>query len=198
MASKLSPFLLRSFGRPTLSRTAALRVPRATYSTEAPPPPPLLAKLKDDLKTAMRAKDANRLAVLRSVLAATLNASKTDKPIKTDVQLVGLLQKSARKSQEAAAEARQAGREDLAEKEEAQQRILEEYAAGSGVREIGEAELRQIIESTKATLLADGIQGKALQGEIIKNLFKPGGLLDGAAVEKKGIVTMVKEACEAK
>jgi uncharacterized protein YqeY len=200
MASKLSPFLLRSFGRPTLRRTAALRVSRAAYSSEAtpPPPPPLLSKLKDDLKAAMRAKDANRLAVLRSVLAATLNASKTDKPIKTDVQLVGLIQKSARKSQEAAAEARQAGREDLAEKEEAQQRILEEYAAGSGVREIGEVELKQIIESTKAALVAEGVQGKALQGEIIKSLFKPGGSLEGASVEKKGVVTLIREACEAK
>lgn len=172
----------------------------AAYSAEAtpPPPPPLLSKLKDDLKAAMRAKDANRLAVLRSVLAATLNASKTDKPIKTDVQLVSLIQKSARKSQEAAAEARQAGREDLAEKEEAQQRILEEYAAGSGVREIGEAELEQIIEAAKAALVAEGVQGKALQGEIIKSLFKPGGSLEGASVEKKGVVTLIRKACEAK
>jgi uncharacterized protein YqeY len=200
MASKLSPFLLRSIGRPSLPRTAALRVLRPAYSTEAtpPPPPPLLSKLKDDLKAAMRAKDTNRLAVLRSVLAATLNASKTDKPIKTDVQLVGLIQKSARKSQETAAEARQAGREDLVEKEEAQQRILEEYAAGSGVREIGEVELKQIIQSTKAALVAEGVQGKALQGEIIKSLFKPGGLLEGASFEKKGVVTLIREACEAK
>ncbi|EAQ88177.1 hypothetical protein CHGG_04796 [Chaetomium globosum CBS 148.51] len=197
MASKL-PMLLRSFGRPTLPRTAALRVSRAAYSTEPPaPPPPLLAKLKDDLKAAMRAKDANRLAVLRAVLAETLNASKTDKPIKTDVQLVGLLQKSARKSQEAAAEARQAGREDLAEKEEAQQRILEEYAAGSGVKEMGEAELRQVIESAKAALVAQGVKGAALHGEIIKNIFKPGGLLDGASFDKKRAVTLIKEACQA-
>ena len=198
MASKLSPFLLRSFGRPALRQTTgALRMTRAAYSTEAPPAP-LLAKLKDDLKTAMRAKDANRLAVLRAVLAATLNASKTDKPIKTDVQLVSLLQKSARKSQEAAAEARGAGREDLAEKEEAQQRILEEYAAGSGVREVGEAELRQLVESTKAGLVAEGVQEKALSGQMIKKLLAPGGPLDGAMVENKEVVRLIMEACKAK
>lgn len=197
MASKLSLPFLRSFVRPSLRQTATMRITRAMYSTEAPPPP-LLSKLKDDLKTAMRAKDANRLAVLRSVLAAALNASKTDKPIRTDAQLVSLLQKSALKSQEAAAEARQAGREDLAEKEEAQQRILEEYAAGSGVREVGEAELRQLVESTKANLLAEGVQEKALSGQIIKKLFTVGGPLDGAVVEKKEVVRLVMESCQAK
>ncbi|AEO55389.1 hypothetical protein MYCTH_2299157 [Thermothelomyces thermophilus ATCC 42464] len=197
MASKLSLSLLRGFGRPTLRQTASKYIIRATYSTEAPPPP-LLSKLKDDLKTAMRAKDANRLAVLRSILAAALNASKTDKPIRTDAQLVSLLQKSALKSQEAAAEARRAGREDLAEKEEAQQRILEEYAAGSGVRELGEAELRQLIESTKANLLAEGVQEKALSGQIIKKLFTLGGPLDGVVVEKKEVVKLVMESCQAK
>ncbi|KAK4150933.1 hypothetical protein C8A00DRAFT_36431 [Chaetomidium leptoderma] len=197
MASKLSPLLLRSFGRPSLRSTAPLRVCRAAYSTDAPPPP-LLVKLKDDLKTAMRAKDTNRLAVLRAILAATLNASKTDKPIKTDVQLVSLLQKSARKSQEAADEARAAGRADLVEKEEAQQRILEEYAAGSGLKGIGEVELRQLVESTKADLVAEGVQEKALTGQMIKKLLTPGGPLDGAMVEQKEVVRIIMETCKAK
>lgn len=197
MASRLSPSLLRSLGRrPSLPQAAHLRLWRAPYSTETPPPP-LLSKLKDDLKAAMRAKDTNRLAVLRSVLAATLNASKTDKPIKTDVQLVNLLRKEAQKSAEAAAEARAAGREDLAEKEESQQRILEEYASSSGVREIGEAELRQIIENTKANLISEGVAEKALTGRLMKLVFSSGGPLDGAVVDKKEAVRIVKEITKA-
>jgi uncharacterized protein YqeY len=192
MATKLSPFLLRNLGRPSLPRTAVLRVSRAAYSSDAPPPP-LLSKLKTDLKTAMRAKDTNRLSVLRSVLAETLNASKTDKPIKTDVQLVALLQKSARKAQEAAAEARGAGREDLAEKEETQQRIFEEYAAGSGVKEMGEAELGELIESTKAALVAEGVK-KELAGQMIKKFLAPGGLLEGVSVDKKKAAKMIMES----
>lgn len=195
MATKLSPFLLRDLGRPSLPRTAALRVSRAAYSSEAPPPPPLLAKLKNDLKTAMRAKDTNRLSVLRSVLAETLNASKTDKPIKTDVQLVSLLQKSARKAQEAAAEARDAGREDLVEKEEAQQRIFEEYAASSGVEEMGEPELRKLVETAKAKLVAEGVT-TALRGQMIKRILGPGGLLDGVAVDKKLAAKIIMELSE--
>lgn len=180
-----------------MRQAASKYIIRTAYSTEAPPPP-LLSKLKDDLKTAMRAKDTNRLAVLRSILAAALNASKTDKPIRTDAQLVSLLQRSAFKSREAAAEARRVGREDLAEKEEAQLRILEEYAAGSGVRELNEAELRQLIESIKASLLAEGVQEKALSGQIIKKLFTAGGPLDNALVQKKEIVKLVMESCQPK
>ncbi|KAL2159868.1 hypothetical protein VTH06DRAFT_2001 [Thermothelomyces fergusii] len=197
MASKLSLSLLRGCGRPALRQAATKYITRATYSTDVPPPP-LLSKLKDDLKTAMRAKDANRLSVLRSILATALNASKTDNPIRTDAQLVRLLQKSALQSQEAAAEARRVGREDLAEKEEAQQRILEEYAASSGMRHLGEAEIRNLIESTKASLLADGVQEKALVGQVIKRLFSSGGPLDGVANDRKEIAKMVTESCQAK
>ncbi|KAK4238402.1 Yqey-like protein-domain-containing protein [Achaetomium macrosporum] len=192
MASKLPVAILRGLGRSSLRPSVSLRVFRAAYSTDASPPP-LLAKLKEDLKAAMRAKDTNRLNVLRSVLTATLNASKTDKPITTDAQLVSLLLKTARKSQEAAAEARAAGREDIAEKEEAQQRILGEYAASSGLRELGESELRQIVERTKASLVAAGVQEKALMGQIVRGLLAPGGPLDGTSVSKQKVTAIIKE-----
>ncbi|KAK4145861.1 uncharacterized protein C8A04DRAFT_35424 [Dichotomopilus funicola] len=195
MASKISPLLLQNFGRSSLRPSPALRIARAAFSTEAPPPPPLLSKLKDDLKAAMRVKDTNRLAVLRSVLAATVNASKADKPISTDSQLVGVIRKLARQSQEAANEARQAGREDLVEKEEAQQQILEAYASASGLREIGEAELKQLIESAKAKLLADGVKEKSIPGLIVKQFLAPGGTLDGATFDSKKVVSSIMETC---
>ena len=146
----------------------------------------------------MRAKDTNRLAVLRSVLAATLNASKTDKPIQTDVQLVSLLNKTASKSQEAANEARSLGREDLAEKEEAQVRILKEYAESSGVKELGEAELRQIIEALKAELVAEGVGEKVLSGLLMKKLIASPGPLDGVTVSKQTVAKMVMDIVKAK
>ncbi|KAL2256879.1 hypothetical protein VTK26DRAFT_993 [Humicola hyalothermophila] len=192
MASRLSLSLLRSFGRPSLRQAASPRVFRASYSSEAPPPP-LLSKLKEDLKTAMRAKDANRLAVLRSVLAATLNASKTDKPIRTDAELISLLNKTADKSQEAADEARKLGRQDLVEKEESQIRILREYVAGSGLKELGEADLRQMIETAKAELIAEGVHEKSLAGRLMKKMLAQPGPLDGVMVKKSDVAKMVME-----
>lgn len=165
------------------------------YSSEEapPPPPPLLAKLKGDLKTAMRAKDAPRLAVLRAVLAATLNASKTASPIRTDQQLVALLRRQARTQKESVEEFRGAGREDLAEKELSQIRVLEEYAEGSGVQTVGEAELRGILEAAKAELAAEGTTGKSALGEMMRRLFAPGGPLEGKDVEKGEVSRLVKE-----
>ncbi|KAK1766743.1 Yqey-like protein-domain-containing protein [Phialemonium atrogriseum] len=162
------------------------------YSSE-PAPPALLSKLKGDLKTAMKAKDAARLTVLRSVIAATLNASKTASPIRTNAQLVALLRKQARSSQEAADEFRDAGREDLVEKEEAQLRVLREYADGSGIESVGEEELRNMVEAVKAELVSEGITGKAATGEAMKRLLAPGGPLDGKDVEKADVVRIIKE-----
>ena len=163
------------------------------YSSEEAPPPPLLAKLKGDLKSAMRAKDAPRLAVLRSVLSATLNASKTASPVRTDQQLVALLRKQAKTQRDSVEEFRGAGREDLAEKEMSQIKVLEEYAEGSGDETVGEEELRGIIEATKAELAADGANGKSALGETMKRLFAPGGPLEGKDVEKAEVSRLVKE-----
>lgn len=169
----------------------------SSSSTDAPAPP-LLAKLKGDLKAAMKAKDAARLAVLRSVLAATLNASKTAQPITTDVQLVALLRRTASASQDAAAEFRGAARPDLAEKEDAQIAILEEYVQGSGVESLGPDQVQALAEKTLADVQADVAAGtiktggKGLASEVIKRLMAPGGPLDGKDVNKKEVAVMVK------
>lgn len=68
----------------------------------------------------MRAKDTHRLTVLRALLAQTLNASKTSSPISTDAQVLSLLRKNTSASKSAAEEFTTAGRQDLADKENAQ------------------------------------------------------------------------------
>ncbi|KAH7030934.1 Yqey-like protein-domain-containing protein [Microdochium trichocladiopsis] len=169
---------------------------RRHYSSDLPPPPPLLQKLKADLKTAMRAKDAPRLTVLRSVLAATLNASKTATPITTDAQLIALLRKTQRGNEEASAEARQANRADLVEKEEAQIRVLEEYVAGSGVEEVTDEQLRLVVRGVVSAMTSEGevtAGGKAKMGEVMKTLLAPGGPLEGKSVDKAQVARAVKE-----
>lgn len=198
MATNLCPALLRSFARPfNLGQGASLRrIPRALYSTDAPSSPPFLSVLRNDLKKAMKAKDTNRLSVLRAVLASTTNASKTTKPIQTDMQLVDLLGKHVKNSQLAADEARGAGRRDLVEKEEAQRRILEEYIGRSGLDEIPEPHLREIVETARTALLAENggpIKDKALPGKLIQRLFGSGGPLDGALVSRETVVKVVME-----
>ncbi|KAI1497698.1 GatB/YqeY domain-containing protein [Biscogniauxia marginata] len=159
-------------------------------ATTTPPPPPLLQKLKTDLKTAMRAKDAPRLTVLRSILSAALNASKTASPVSTDAQVVGLLRRARRATEEARAEAEAAGRADLVEREEAQVRVLDEYVAGSGVEELGAGELRALVAGAVDEA---GGKAKAKMGDVMKALLAPGGPLAGKDVEKGELAKTVKE-----
>lgn len=161
------------------------------FSTD-PPPPPLLAKLKGDLKTAMKAKDTARLSVLRAILAATLNASKTSSPIKTDAQLVALLRRTVRSSEEAVVDFRTAGRQDLIDTEEAQIRVLEEYITGSGISILGAAELRQVAGPVVEAVAKQGVEEKSLQGLVMKTLLAADGPLPGKQFEKAKLVQVVK------
>lgn len=197
MAARFPVCLLRRTTRkaypiaaPTWTTPRHVFVFRA-LSTE-PPPPPLLAKLKGDLKTAMKAKDTARLSVLRTILAATLNASKTSSPIKTDVQLVSLLRQALRSSEEAVLGFRTAGRQDLIDSEEAQIRILEEYIARSGVSILRRAELRQVAGPVIEAVLMQGVEEKGLQGQVMKTLLTKDSPLSGKQFEKAELVQVVK------
>ncbi|KAK3353565.1 hypothetical protein B0T25DRAFT_544852 [Lasiosphaeria hispida] len=212
MATKLPTYAFKALSCPsqTLLRqtcyTAAatrpqwlLQKPRhqltsRAYTTEAAPPPPLLAKLKGDLKAAMKAKDATRLAVLRSVLSATLNASKTDSPIKTDLQLAALLHKTARTVNEAIDGFREGGRQDLVEKEQAQLVVLEEYIAGSGIQSIGEAGLRKIAQDTVSALK----DGPPTLGTVMKTLMASEGPLHRKQFDASKLGKIVKEILKEK
>ncbi|CAJ2513779.1 Uu.00g018980.m01.CDS01 [Anthostomella pinea] len=189
LRSRLNP----STSCPHPSRTHAAA--RLYSSSGEAPPPPLLQKLKGDLKTAMRAKDAARLTVLRSVLSATLNASKTASPITTDAKLVALLRKQQKASGDASAEFSAAGRQDLVDKEQAQIKILDEYVAGSGVEEASEEQLRTVVGGVITALTSEGAVegGRAKMGDVMKKLLAPGGPLEGKNVEKSELAKIVKE-----
>jgi uncharacterized protein len=184
----------RSPAAPTIRRprqpSNSFRRLYSSVAEETDAPPPLLQKLKGDLKTAMRAKDAPRLSVLRSLLSATLNASKTASPIKTDPQLVALIRKTQRASQDAADEFRAANRQDLVDKEEGQIQIMEEYISGSGVQALGEAELKTLIQNAVDQAESAGVAGKALIGAVMRSLKDS---LDGKDVDRTQLANMVKE-----
>jgi len=185
----------RLLGLPTRNRVwrvpnhvATFSGPRRTYSsTDDAPPPPLLKQLKGELKAAMKAKDANRLSVLRSILSATTNAAKSEKPVKTDVQLVALIRKTKRASLDAAAEFRKDGRGDMAEKEEIQAQIMDGYIAGSSVRTLSDSELREMVESAAKDEASGGFLPFP---EIMKKLIPS---LEGYDVDKKELAKTVKE-----
>ncbi|TKA31277.1 hypothetical protein B0A50_02122 [Salinomyces thailandicus] len=183
MASRLPLTLPRNL-------TASLLHSYATSSSTTAPAPPLLLKLRRDLKTAMQTKDTTRLNVLRSLLADVTNAAKSPTPLSTDVQLLSLLRKRAAAGKAATEEFKTAGREDLVEREESQVKVMEEYAGG--VETVGGEEIRgAVVSAVEAMRQAEA---KAVQmGEVMKKVLGPGGGLEGKPVERGEVARVVKE-----
>lgn len=136
-----------NFSRLSSSSRAILR----SYSAHAiSKEPPLLLQLKDHVKQAMRNKDKVKLTVLKDVLAQVVNASKTNKPVETDSQLLTLIRSSISKRQESASSFTAHHRHDLAEQEITESTILESYIP----QQMDERELQAIIIDLVASISA--------------------------------------------
>ncbi|KAK0298374.1 hypothetical protein LTR82_018372, partial [Friedmanniomyces endolithicus] len=173
MASQTPCSLLRSSTRARYSYICPHCRHYASPSTQSAPP--LLLKVRSDLKTAMQQKDKTRLAVVRSLLAEVTNAAKTSSPIRTDMQLLSLLRKSAAAAQTAKAEFAGVGRQDLVEHEEQQAKVLEEYAGvvePLGADSVRDA-VQRAVEQGRAALAAGG--KAANMGDVLKKLLGAGG-----------------------
>ncbi|KAH2463617.1 hypothetical protein KXW63_007644 [Aspergillus fumigatus] len=149
-----------------------------------------MARIRSDLKVAMRAKDTARLNVLRALISETNNSTKTSSPIQTDLQLLSLIRKRVAAAKEAANQFAEADRPDLKEKEDAQVAILEEYA---GKVETMSLEDIQAVVSQEVSKLKEA--GKKVEvGGLLKSLFAPGGALDGKPAERAEVAKIAKEA----
>ncbi|GAB7362932.1 hypothetical protein MBLNU230_g3231t1 [Neophaeotheca triangularis] len=161
----------------------------AAPPSSALPAPPLLLKLRRDLKTAMKEKDTSRLNVLRGLLSDVTSQAKTSNPVRTDMQILSMLRKRAASAKAAGEEFKAAGRSDLVDKEEGQAKILEEYAGD--VETMSEDDIRNAVSKSIDAAKAEG--GKVNMGDVLKRLLGPGGSLDGKPVEKADVAKYVKE-----
>src|SRR5437868_5474568 len=88
---------------------------------------PLLERIQNDMVTAMRAKDEARLSAVRMIKTA-LKKHEVDsmKPLDeaTEMQILNMLRKQRRESADMF---RKAGRDELADKEEAELKLIETY-----------------------------------------------------------------------
>jgi len=115
----------------------------------------LIARIEEELKTAMRARDQERTDALRLTLAALRSAEKeVQRPLKEDEEL-HVLQRERKRRVEAAEAFRGGGREEQAAKEERELEIIQEFMP----EPVDEDELERIIDDaiaeTGATSLRD-------------------------------------------
>jgi uncharacterized protein YqeY len=138
----------------------------------------LIAEIEEDIKDAMREGDAARRDALRLILASLKSAEKELlRPLSEDEELQ-VLQRERKKRIEAAEAFRSGGREEQAEKEEAELDVLEEFMP----EPLSEEELEQIIDDAIAE---NGATSMRDMGRVMKDVMpQVAGRADGSAVSQ--------------
>ncbi len=138
----------------------------------------LFEQVSNDIKEAMKAKDKVRLETLRNIKKYFIEAKTAPGANDTleDDAALKILQKLAKQGTESANLYKEKGREDLAEEELAQVRVIEGYLPKQMSPEELEAALKEIIAEVGATSAKD--MGKVM-GTASKKLA---GKADGKAI----------------
>lgn len=84
-------------------------------------------RMKEDMKDAMRAKEAEKLGTIRMLISSLKNKAIDLRRELTEEEIVDVLSTESKKRREAIEMYRNGGREDLAEKEEAELVVIGNY-----------------------------------------------------------------------
>ena len=87
----------------------------------------LKLRIQDDMKAAMRARESDRLATIRMLLAAMKQREVDERIELDDAAVVSIVDKLIKQRKDSVAAFRQGGRDDLADKEAAEILVLEVY-----------------------------------------------------------------------
>ncbi|MBP6269081.1 MAG: GatB/YqeY domain-containing protein [Rhizobacter sp.] len=84
-------------------------------------------QINEDMKTAMRAKDAPRLLTIRGLLAACKQREVDERIVLDDAAVVAIIDKLIKQRKDSISQFGAAGRTDLVDKETAELKVLEGY-----------------------------------------------------------------------
>jgi uncharacterized protein YqeY len=84
-------------------------------------------QITEDMKTAMRAKDAPRLLTIRGLLAALKQKEVDERIVLDDAAIVGIVDKLIKQRKDSISQFAAGGRTDLVDKESAELKVLEAY-----------------------------------------------------------------------
>jgi uncharacterized protein YqeY len=87
----------------------------------------LKERITEDMKAAMRAKEAERLSAIRMLLAAIKQKEVDERIVPDDTQVIAIVDKLIKQRKDSVAAYEQAQRQDLADKESAEIVVLQAY-----------------------------------------------------------------------
>ena len=137
----------------------------------------LREKILEDIKTAMKSKEADRLSAVRFLQAAIKNREIELRPNGiTEQDIVAVIKKMAKQRKDSITEFEKAGRTDLVDKEKFELTVLEAYLPTQMPQEEVEKIVLEVIRSQNAT-------GLKQMGAVIKEVMsKTNGLADGKVI----------------
>jgi uncharacterized protein len=138
----------------------------------------LIVQLEEELRTAMRERDAARRDALRLILSSLRSAEKDlQRPLSDDEELQ-VLQRERKRRIEAAEAFRSGGREEQAAAEDAELAILEEFMP----EPLSEEELERIVDDAIAECGATSMRDL---GRVMADVMpQVAGRADGSAVSQ--------------
>ena len=133
-------------------------------------------RLKADMISAMKAKEKERLAVLRMLIAKLKDAAINKRDVFSAEEELRLISTYAKQREEGVVEAERAGREDLAEKERFELGVVRSYLPAP----LDDAELAALVDEV---ITAEGATSMKEMGGVMKIvLARAAGRADGGKV----------------
>lgn len=114
----------------------------------------LKQQLTEDMKTAMRGGDKQRLGVIRLVLAALKQREVDERIVLDDAQIIAVLEKMLKQRRDSISQYDAAQRSDLADVERAEMTVIEAYLP----KQLDAAELDAIIAAAIASTGASSMR----------------------------------------
>jgi len=114
----------------------------------------LKERVQDDMKAAMRAKDAARLSAIRLLLAALKQKEVDERLQLADADVLAIIEKMVKQRRESIAQFEKAARQDLADQEKFEIGVLTAYLP----QQMGEAEVAQAIAAAVSEAGASGVK----------------------------------------
>jgi uncharacterized protein len=121
-------------------------------------------RITEDMKSAMRAKQSERLGAIRLLLAAIKQKEVDERVAVDDAAVLGIIEKLIKQRNDSIEQFEKAGRDDLAGKERAELQLLKEYLP----QQMSDAELAAAIDAAIADSGATGPQAMGKTMALLK------------------------------
>ena len=136
-------------------------------------------RIQDDMKTAMKARDTDRLNAIRLLMAAIKQREVDERITLDDAAVAVVIDKLIKQRRDSIQQFEQAGREDLAAAERAEIEVLSPYQPA-------QLSAEEVDAAVKAAIAQTGAAGPADMGKVM-GILKPqlAGKTDLAAVSQR-------------